>query len=196
MLYKRFCSYKFRNIHRKIPVLESILNKVAGLNTNLKNICERLLLKYSDQNVSHILMNFDFFSNLLIKPFNFDILKLEIHKLWMYKFLHRLLPSKHFLFFKTSWRRLQRNTFSLSRRRFQDVFTIRLPKMSSRRLQGVFARRIAIMSSRRLGRQKNVTLKTSWRRLQYVFTKTNICWVLVSGFLFPLDSFTNVPAMW
>ena len=48
---------------------------------------------------------------------------------------------------------------------FQDVFAIRLPKMSSRRLarrlQDVFARRIAIMSSRRLGRQKNVTLKTS-----------------------------------
>ena len=40
--------------------------------------------------------------------------------------------------------------------------------MSSRRLQDVFARR--------LGRQKNVTLKTSWRRLQYVFTKTNVCW--------------------
>ena len=40
----------------------------------LKNICERLLLKYSDQNVSHTLMNFDFFSNLLIKPFSFVIL--------------------------------------------------------------------------------------------------------------------------
>ena len=33
--------------------------------------------------------------------------------------------------------------------------------MSSRRLQDVFARRLAIMFSRRLGRQKNVTLKTS-----------------------------------
>ena len=31
-------------------------------------------------------------------------------------------------------------------------------------------------SSRRLGRQKNVTLKTSSRRLEYVFTKTNLCW--------------------
>ena len=41
-------------------------------------------------------------------------------------------------------RRLQRNTFHFLRR-----------------LQDVFARRIAIMSSRRLGRQKNVTLKTS-----------------------------------
>ena len=70
------------------------------------------------------------------------------------------LPSKHFLFSKTSSRRLQRNTFRLPRR-LEDVFAIRLPKMSSRRLQDVFARRIAIMSSRRLGRQKNVTLKTS-----------------------------------
>ena len=46
-------------------------------------------------------------------------------------------------------RRLQRNTFHLPRR-VQDVFAIRLPKMSSRRLQDVFARPIAIMSSRRL----------------------------------------------
>ena len=30
VLYNR-CSYKFRNIHRKTPVLESHFNKVAGL---------------------------------------------------------------------------------------------------------------------------------------------------------------------
>ena len=47
--------------------------------------------------------------------------------------------------FKTSWRRLQHNTFSSSKtswRRLQDVFAIRLPKASSRRLQDVFARRL------------------------------------------------------
>ena len=55
-------------------------------------------------------------------------------------------------------RRLQRNTFRLPGR-LQDVFAIRFPKTSSRRL----------------GRQKNITLKTSSRRLQYVFTKTNVC---------------------
>ena len=52
--------------------------------------------------------------------------------------------------FKTSWRRLQRNTFRLPRR-LQDVFAIRLPKTSSRRL--------AIMSSRRL----RDIFKTSWK---------------------------------
>ena len=52
--------------------------------------------------------------------------------------------------FKTSWRRLQSNTFRLH-------FPIRLPKTSSRRLQDVlqdifktFSRRLAITSSRRL----------------------------------------------
>ena len=84
---------------------------------------------------------------------------------------------------KTSWRcpqdifaiRLPKTSSRRLARRLQDVFKTssrRLP----RRLQDVFARRLAIMSSRRLGRQKNVTLKTSWRSLQYVFTKTNVCW--------------------
>ena len=89
--------------------------------------------------------------------------------------------------FKTSWRRLQRNTFCLpwpllktSSRRLQDVFAMRFPKMSLRRLQessrrhqDVFARRLAIMSSRRLGRQKNVTAKTSWRCLEDVFSTSS-----------------------
>ena len=44
--------------------------------------------------------------------------------------------------------------------RLQDVFQD-VCKTSSRRFQDVFARRLAIMSSRRLGRQKDVTLKTS-----------------------------------
>ena len=48
---------------------------------------------------------------------------------------------------------------------FQDVF-----KTYSRRIQDVFARRLVIMSSRRLGRQKYVTLKTSSKRRQDVFS--------------------------
>ena len=51
-----------------------------------------------------------------------------------------------------------------SSRHFQDVLQLCV--------QDVFK-----TFSRRLGRQKNVTLKTSSRRLQYVFTKTNVCWV-------------------
>ena len=39
---KRSC--KFRNTHKKPPVLESLFNKDAGLRTLiLKNICERVL---------------------------------------------------------------------------------------------------------------------------------------------------------
>ena len=59
------------------------------------------------------------------------------------------------------------NTFRLPRP-LVDVFLKRLQdvlqdvfKTFSRRLEDVFARGLAIMSSRRLGRQKNVTLKTS-----------------------------------
>ena len=72
MFHKKTCSYKFRNIHRKTPVLESLVNKVAGLKaynfikkrfqhrcfpvniqkilrtTVLKNIRESLLLKCYD----------------------------------------------------------------------------------------------------------------------------------------------------
>ena len=84
-------------------------------------------------------------------------------------------------------RRLQRNNFCLSRpledilktylqyvfmkylqEVLQDVF-----KTFSRRLQDVFARRLAIMSWRRLGRQKNITLKTSWRRFEDVFSTSS-----------------------
>ena len=67
---KKSCSLKFRKFHRKTPVLESLLNKVAGLQACnfikkglqqrhipvkfakflrthfLKNICERLLLQF------------------------------------------------------------------------------------------------------------------------------------------------------
>ena len=77
-----------------------------------------------------------------------------------------LPPSKHFLFTKMSSRRLE-DVFNVTLFVFQDVLKTYLQdvfqdvfKTSLRRLQDVFARRLAIMSS---------------RRLQYVFTKTNVC---------------------
>ena len=81
---------------------------------------------------------------------------------------------------KTSWRRREDTLKTYLQYIFleclQDVFKTSF-KMSSRRLsrclQDVFARRPAIMSSRRLGRQKNVTLKTSWRLLQDVFSTSS-----------------------
>ena len=99
--------------------------------------------------------------------------------------------------FKTSSRRLQRNTFRLPRR-LQDVFKTYLQyvflkrfqdvlKTSSRCFQDVFKtclldvlqlclQDVFKTSLRRLVRQENVTMKTSSRRPQYVFTKTNVCW--------------------
>ena len=84
---------------------------------------------------------------------------------------------------KTSSRRFQ-GVFKSLPRRLQDVF-----KMSSRRVcktscNYVFktsSRRVCKMScnyvfktsSRRRGRQKNVTLKTSWRRLEDVFSMSS-----------------------
>ena len=78
-----------------------------------------------------------------------------------------ILPlSKYFLFTKMSSRRLE-EVFNVTLFVFQDVLKTYLQdgfqdvfKTSLRRLQDVFARRLAIMSS---------------RRLQYVFTKTNVC---------------------
>ena len=81
----------------------------------------------------------------------------------------------HFSSSKTSWRHLV------------GIFTIRLPKMSSRRLQNVFktsSRRVCKTSCNYVFKTSWKTkkcytedvLKTSWRRLQYVFTKTNVCW--------------------
>ena len=94
------------------------------------------------------------------------------------------------MFSKTSLRRLQ-DVFAIrllktSSRRLQDVFKTSSKRLP-RRLQDVFARRLAIMSLRRLQgvfkmswkTKKCYTedvLKTCWRRLQYVFTKTNVCW--------------------
>ena len=75
--------------------------------------------------------------------------------------------------FKTTWRRLQRNTFHLPRS-LQDVFAIRLRKTSSRRLQDVFARRLAIMSSRRLQDVLEDKKMLHWRRLQDVFKTSSV----------------------
>ena len=84
-------------------------------------------------------------------------------------------------------------------RRLQDVF-----KTSSRPLQDVFARHLAIMSSRCLQdifktswKTKNITLKTSSRLLQYVFTKTNVCWdVVVRSFLRTLRTSAGKRLSW
>ena len=114
-------------------------------------------------------------------------------------------PSKHFLFCKTSSRRLEddfsvtlfvfQDVLKTSWRHLEDVFAIHLPRMSSRRLQDVFQdvfKTSFKMSSRRVCKTScNYVFKTSWktkkcytedvlktpsRRLQYVFTKTNVCW--------------------
>ena len=115
--------------------------------------------------------------------------------------LSQLLPSKHFLFSKTSWKRLE-DVFSVTifclPRRLQEFFKAssrQVCKTSSKDVikmfSRVFARRllqdvirktscnyVLKMSWRRRRRRKIVTLKTSSRPLQYVFTKTNICWVI------------------
>ena len=82
------------------------------------------------------------------------------------------LPSKSFLFSKTSLRRLEdvfstlyvfQDILKTSSRRLQDVFAIHLPKTSSRRVYKTSCNYVFKTSSRRLGRQNNVT---SSRRLQ------------------------------
>ena len=90
---------------------------------------------------------------------------------------HSLCPSKHFLFSKTSWRRLE-DVFSVALFVFhlqyvflkclQDVF-----RTSSRRLQDVFARHLAIMSSRRLQDTLEDKKMLHWRRLEDAF-KTSL----------------------
>ena len=138
------------------------------------------------------------------------------------------LPRKHFLFSKTSSRRLEyvfsvtlfvfQDLLKTSSRRPQDVSAIHFPKMfsrhlqdvfktSSRRLQDVFAGRLTIMSSRLLQdffkksrkTKKCYTkdvFKTPSRSLQYVLTKTNVCWVelvLVRRYFVPFakNTFSN-----
>ena len=88
------------------------------------------------------------------------------------------IPSKHFVclqdvfkmswihVLKKSWRRLQRNNFSsfkTSSRRLQDVLwdVFKTSLKTWRRLQDDIK-----TSSRCLGRQRTVTLKMCWRRIQ------------------------------
>ena len=97
--------------------------------------------------------------------------------------------------FKTSWRRLQRNTFCLpwpllktSSRRLQDVFAIRLPKTSSRRLQDVFKTCLQdvlqlcfqdVLEDKKMLQRRRLedVLKTSSVRLhQDECLLGNICW--------------------
>ena len=77
----------------------------------------------------------------------------------------KLYPTKHFLFSKTSSRRLE-DVFSVTLFVFQDVF-----KTSSRRFQDVFK-----TSWKTKKCYTEDVFKTSSRHLQYVFTKTNVCW--------------------
>ena len=123
-------------------------------------------------------------------------------------------PSKHFLFPKTSSRRLE-DVFSVtlfvfqdvlkkSWRRLQDVFAIRLPKTSSRPPQDIlqdvfktFSRRLQDVFQdifktylRRLGRQKNVTLKTSSLRLHQDECLLGWFHDLINGYLIQLITFT------
>ena len=100
------------------------------------------------------------------------------------------LPSKHFLLSKTSWRRLQRNTFRLPRR-LQDALAIRLPKTSSRRVCKASCNYVFKTSSRRVCKTPcNYVFKTSWktkkmlhwRRLEDVFS-TSLPRRMFAGFL-------------
>ena len=125
-----------------------------------------------------IYMVFQKFINcyLSLSIFLFTLLFTLLLFLFSLKYVRKDLPSKHFLFSKTSSRRLE-DVFSVTLFVFQDLL-----KTSLRRFQDVFK-----TSSRRLGRQKNVTLKTSSRHLLYVFTKTNVCWVMTDYFWVSFD---------
>ena len=82
---------------------------------------------------------------------------------------------------KISWRRLE-DVFKTSHRRLEDVF-----KTPWRRLEDVWPRRIYWSWSRRLEdvfwrplskANMFVLIKTSSRRLEDVFIKTNVCWTV------------------
>ena len=80
-------------------------------------------------------------------------------------------PNKHFLFSKTSWRRLE-DVFSVTPSIFQDLL-----KTSWRRLQDVFAIRLSKTTSKRLARRLQDVLEDKqmlhWRRLQDVFSTSS-----------------------
>ena len=78
----------------------------------------------------------------------------DVFSVTIFRLPRRLQDSSRGICDKSS-----KNVFKTSSRRFQDLF--------ARRLHGVFKTSYKI---------KNVKLKTSSRRLQYVFTKTIVCW--------------------
>ena len=87
---------------------------------------------------------------------------------------------------------IMQDVFKTFSRRLQDLFKTCLQDIWQLCPQDVFK-----TSSRRHGRQKNITLKTSSRILQYVFTKTNVCWdVVVRSFLRTLRTSAGKRLSW
>ena len=78
--------------------------------------------------------------------------------------------------FKMSWRRLQRNTFRLPTR-LEDVFKTYLQYVFLKRLQDVFKTCLQDVLQLCLEDVLEDKKMLHWRRLQYVFTKMNVCWV-------------------
>ena len=80
---------------------------------------------------------------------------------------------------KTSWRRLQCNTFRLPRP-LEDVFKTYLQYVFLKRLQDVF--KTCLQNVLQLCLQDVLEDKKMLhcRRLQYVFIKTNVCWVITA----------------
>ena len=105
-----------------------------------------------------IYMVFQKFINcyLSLSIFLFTLLFTLLLFLFSLKYVRKDLPSKHFLFSKTSSRRLQ------------DVFRVALFRLP-RRLQNVFAKRLAIMSWRRLQDVLEDKKMLHWRHLQDIF---------------------------
>ena len=105
-----------------------------------------------------IYMVFQKFINcyLSLSIFLFTLLFTLLLFLFSLKYVRKDLPSKHFLFSKTSSRRLE------------DVFRVALFRLP-RRLQNVFANRLAIMSWRRLQDVLEDKKMLHWRHLQDIF---------------------------
>ena len=79
------------------------------------------------------------------------------------------IPSKHFVPLQDVFKTSSRHVFKKSSRHVFKTSSRLVFKTSSRRLQDAL-RDVFKTSSRRLGRQKIITLKTCWRRLQ------DMCW--------------------
>ena len=93
---------------------------------------------------------------LSLSIFLFTLLFTLLFFLFSLKYVRKDLPSKHFLFSKTSSRCLE------------DVFRVALFRLP-RRLQNVFAKRLAIMSWRRLQDVLEDKKMLHWRHLQDIF---------------------------